>query len=124
MTANAPSVAYDYVVVGAGSAGCTIAARLADALPQASIALLEAGPSDDNVLIRTPEGTSLAATTNLVERISQDIRQMPGVLHTLATVGGTISGYWAIGSCVIATAPTITKTIESTVAKIGRSMKK
>jgi HAE1 family hydrophobic/amphiphilic exporter-1 len=49
-------------------------------------------PVDDqsqfNVLIRTPEGTSLAATTNLVERISQDIRQMPGVLHTLATVGG------------------------------------
>ena len=49
-------------------------------------------PVDDqsqfNVLIRTPEGTSLAATTNLVERISQDIRQLPGVLHTLATAGG------------------------------------
>jgi hydrophobe/amphiphile efflux-1 (HAE1) family protein len=49
-------------------------------------------PVDDqsqfNVLIRTPEGTSLAATTNLVERISQDIRQLPGVQHTLATVGG------------------------------------
>jgi hydrophobic/amphiphilic exporter-1 (mainly G- bacteria), HAE1 family len=49
-------------------------------------------PVDDqsqfNVLIRTPEGTSLAATTNLVERISQDIRQLPGVEHTLATVGG------------------------------------
>jgi len=49
-------------------------------------------PVDDqsqfNVLIRTPEGTSLAATTNLVERISQDIRQLPGVMHTLATAGG------------------------------------
>jgi len=49
-------------------------------------------PVDDqsqfNVLIRTPEGTSLAATTNLVERISQDIRQLPGVQHTLATAGG------------------------------------
>ncbi len=49
-------------------------------------------PVDDqsqfNVLIRTPEGTSLAATTNLVERISQDIRRLPGVLHTLATAGG------------------------------------
>jgi hydrophobic/amphiphilic exporter-1 (mainly G- bacteria), HAE1 family len=49
-------------------------------------------PIDDqsqfNVLIRTPEGTSLAATTNLVERISQEIRALPGVLHTLATVGG------------------------------------
>jgi hydrophobic/amphiphilic exporter-1 (mainly G- bacteria), HAE1 family len=49
-------------------------------------------PVDDqsqfNVLVRTPEGTSLAATTNLVERVSQQIRALPGVLHTLATVGG------------------------------------
>ncbi len=49
-------------------------------------------PVDDqsqfNVLIRTPEGTSLAATTNLVERVSQEIRRLPGVMHTLATVGG------------------------------------
>ena len=49
-------------------------------------------PVDDqsqfNVLVRTPEGTSLAETTSLVERISQDIRQLPGVQHTLATVGG------------------------------------
>ncbi len=52
-------------------------------------------PVDDqsqfNVLIRTPEGTSLAATTNLVERISQEIRHLPGVMHTLATVGGGVA---------------------------------
>ena len=40
------------------------------------------------------------------------------------TVGGATSGYWAIGNCVTATTPTITITIDSTVAKIGRSMKK
>jgi HAE1 family hydrophobic/amphiphilic exporter-1 len=49
-------------------------------------------PSDDqsqfNVLVRTPEGASLAATTNLAERIAQDIRKLPGVKHTLLTVGG------------------------------------
>ncbi len=49
-------------------------------------------PVDDksqfNVLIRTPEGSSLAATTNLVEQISQKLRALPGVAHTLATVGG------------------------------------
>ena len=56
MTPREPSSEYDYLVVGAGSAGCTIAARLADACPDATIALLEAGPSDDNVLIRTPLG--------------------------------------------------------------------
>jgi HAE1 family hydrophobic/amphiphilic exporter-1 len=50
-------------------------------------------PADDqsqyNVLIRTPEGTSIAATTNLAERIAQDIRRMPGVEHTLMTAGGS-----------------------------------
>jgi HAE1 family hydrophobic/amphiphilic exporter-1 len=49
-------------------------------------------PQDDqsqyNVLVRTPEGTSLAATTSITERIAQDIRKLPGVIHTLATVGG------------------------------------
>ncbi len=48
-------------------------------------------PADDqsqfNVLVRTPEGTSLAATTNLTERIAHDIRHLPGVAHTLMTVG-------------------------------------
>src|SRR5215471_15216229 len=50
-------------------------------------------PADDqsqyNVLIRTPEGTSLAATTNVAERIAQDLRGLPGVAHTLVTVGGS-----------------------------------
>ncbi len=50
-------------------------------------------PTDDqsqfNVLVRTPEGTSLAATTALTEQIARDIREMPGVAHTLTTAGGT-----------------------------------
>jgi HAE1 family hydrophobic/amphiphilic exporter-1 len=49
-------------------------------------------PQDDqsqfNVLVRTPEGTSLAATANLAERIAQDVRKIPGVAHTLMTAGG------------------------------------
>ena len=50
-------------------------------------------PQDDqsqyNVLIRTPEGSSLAATTNVAERIAQDIRALPGVQDTLMTAGGS-----------------------------------
>jgi HAE1 family hydrophobic/amphiphilic exporter-1 len=50
-------------------------------------------PSDDqaqfNVLVRTPEGTSLAATTATAEQIARDIRKLPGVIHTLTTAGGT-----------------------------------
>jgi HAE1 family hydrophobic/amphiphilic exporter-1 len=50
-------------------------------------------PADDasqyNVEVRTPEGTSLATTTNLAERIAQDVRALPGVRHTLMTAGGS-----------------------------------
>jgi HAE1 family hydrophobic/amphiphilic exporter-1 len=50
-------------------------------------------PADDqsqfNVLIRTPEGTSLAATTNIAEGIAQAVRKLPGVSHTLMTAGGS-----------------------------------
>ena len=45
--------------------------------------------SQYNVIVRTPEGTSLATTTNLSERIAQDIRRLPGIQHTLMTAGGT-----------------------------------
>jgi HAE1 family hydrophobic/amphiphilic exporter-1 len=50
-------------------------------------------PADDqsqyNVLIRTPEGTSLASTTQISEGIAQQIRALPGVESTLMTDGGT-----------------------------------
>lgn len=37
---------YDYVVVGGGTAGCVVAARLAEYLPNKNVLLIEAGPSD------------------------------------------------------------------------------
>jgi len=47
--------AYDYVIVGAGSAGCVLANRLS-ADPATRVLLLEAGGSDDSLLIRMPAG--------------------------------------------------------------------
>jgi hydrophobic/amphiphilic exporter-1 (mainly G- bacteria), HAE1 family len=46
--------------------------------------------SDDaqfNVSVRAPEGTSVQATRLVAERIAREIRKLPGVSHTLTTVG-------------------------------------
>jgi HAE1 family hydrophobic/amphiphilic exporter-1 len=49
-------------------------------------------PVDDQsqfeISLRAPEGTTLASTSTLVERIAADVRQLPGVTDTLVTIGG------------------------------------
>lgn len=51
---------FDYVIVGGGSAGCVLAARLSED-PALRVALLEAGGPDTSVLIHCPAGLALLA---------------------------------------------------------------
>lgn len=46
---------FDYIIVGAGSAGCVLAERLSSR-PDTHVCLIEAGPSDKSALISTPLG--------------------------------------------------------------------
>ncbi|HNU11388.1 MAG TPA: choline dehydrogenase [Rubrivivax sp.] len=51
---------FDYIIVGAGSAGCVLAARLSED-PSVSVCLVEAGQADRSVLIHCPAGLALMA---------------------------------------------------------------
>ena len=53
---------FDYIIIGGGSAGCVLAARLTEN-PDIKVALLEAGGADSSAMIHCPAGMAVMAQT-------------------------------------------------------------
>ena len=68
---------FDIVIVGGGSAGSVLAGRLSED-PALQVALLEAGPPDDSVLVHCPGGLALMARHHRSSQLLQTEPQ-PGL---------------------------------------------
>ena len=62
-TRSAATRGWDYVVVGAGAAGCVVAGRLSQTMPDVRIALIEAGGMRLGLTTKIP-GTAFIASTS------------------------------------------------------------
>ena len=67
----------DYIIIGGGSAGCVLAARLSED-PSVKVVLLEAGPADKSVLIHCPAGLAVLAQTGQANWAFETVPQ-PGL---------------------------------------------
>src|SRR5208337_2959671 len=75
---RAERLSVDYIVVGAGPAGCAVAARLAQFSRDSSVALIEAGPANASLLSNVPLGIALLVPFRSQRNYAYETVAQPG----------------------------------------------
>ena len=90
---------YDYVIVGAGSAGCVLASRLTED-PDTRVLLLEAGPPDDADEIRIPAAINLLFQTQYDWDFHTEPQERAGGRSVYWPRGRTLGGSSSINAMI------------------------
>jgi len=89
---------FDYIIIGAGSAGCVIASRLSENAT-VTVCLLEAGKSDSNLFIQCPAGFAATVPQGFFSWNYKTVKQ-PGLnnRHGFQPRGKTLGGSSSINA--------------------------
>jgi len=89
---------YDYIVVGGGSAGCTVTYRLVKA--GKSVLMIEAGPNDDNQFVRMPGGFVRLFATERVQFYMSEPQATAGGRPIAVPQGRTLGGGSSVNAMI------------------------
>jgi choline dehydrogenase len=89
---------YDYIVVGGGSAGCTVTHRLIKA--GKSVLMLEAGPDDNNQFVRMPGGFVRLFSTERVQFYLSEPQSAAGGRPIAVPQGRTLGGGSSVNAMI------------------------
>src|ERR1700738_425154 len=91
---------FDFVIVGAGAAGCILAARLSED-PLVSVCVLEAGPGDLRPFVRIPAGFTKTLTQSAITwQFKTEPTENTGGRRISTTQGRVVGGSGSINGMI------------------------